>query len=237
MDFGAGVCYNGRRNEAAKGRNDMTVYTRPPVLTADRSLPRKSLVMLMHAAEMQELPLPRLPEGYVFRLYQPGDIEHWARITTIVQEYDTVEAAKAAFSRRFMPQEDALRERCVFVIAPDGTVVATVMAWMFEENGVRYGRVHWVCVDPAHQGKGLGRAIVLWALNRLKEMEPGRDVYLDTQTWSHKAIGLYLRLGFHPVRDQHPVLRKVNEYTETADVLQGVLPDEVMRLFLDASVD
>ena len=73
--------------------------------------------------------------------------------------------------------------------APDGTAVATVMAWMFEENSVRYGRVHWVCVDPAHQGKGLGRAIVLWALNRLK------------------AIGLYLRLGFHPVRDNHPVLR------------------------------
>ena len=215
----------------------MNVYIQPPVLTADRSLPRKSLVMMIRAGEMEGIAQPHLPEGYAFRQYQPGDMRHWARITTIVQEYDTQEAAESAFSRRFLSQEDALRKRCVFVIAPDGTPVATVMAWMLEEDGVRYGRVHWVCVDPAHQGQGLGRAIVLWALNKLKDLEPGRDVYLDTQTWSHKAIGLYLRLGFHPVREGHPVLRKANEYTATADILRTVLPDAVMQLFLDRSLD
>ena len=215
----------------------MNLYTRPPVLTADHSLPRKSLVMLLRAGELAQLPPPSLPEGYAFRLYQPGDVAHWARLMTIVQEYDTQEEAAASFTEAFLYEEAALRERCVFVIAPDGTPVATVMAWMFEEGGVRYGRVHWVCTDPAHQGQGIGRAIVLWALNRLKELEEGADIYLDTQTWSHKAIGLYLRLGFHPVRESHPVLRQANEYTAVADVLRTVLPDAVMQLFLAQSVD
>ena len=207
------------------------MYTRPPVLTADRSLPRRSLVMMMHARELSGIPQPVLPEGYSFRLYEPGDHKHWARITAVVQEYDSAGQAEDAFSRHFLPQEEELRRRCVFVTAPDGQPVATAMAWMFEECGARYGRVHWICADPAHQGKGIGRAIVLWAMNRLALLEPGCDIYLDTQTWSHKAIGLYLRLGFHPVRKTHPVLRIINEYDETAAILRNVLPETTMQLF------
>ena len=209
------------------------MYTRPPVLTADRTLPRESIVMVIHPEEAYSLPKPVLPAGYHFRLYQPGDVQHWARITTIVEEYDTQEQATSAFTRQFLPQEDELCRRCIFVIAPDGTPVATSMAWMFEENGIRYGRVHWICNDPAHQGQGIGRAIVLWALHRLRELEPDRDAYLDTQTWSHKAVGLYLRLGFHPVRKSHPVLQRVNDYDEAIPVLRSVLPEPMMQMFLD----
>ena len=61
------------------------------------------------------------------------------------------------------------------------------------------------------------------------------DTYLDTQTWSHKAIGLYLRMGFHPVRESHPILTRVNEYSGAVEVLKGVLPDETMRQFIDRS--
>ena len=215
----------------------MNPYTKPAVLTADRSLPRRSLVMMMRSAEVDAAPLPRLPEGYAFRLYEPGDAVHWARIATVVEEFLTEEEAEASFTQHFLPEEDELLRRCVFVLAPDGQPVATAMAWTFEEGGQRYGRVHWICNDPAHQGKGIGRAIVLWAVNRLKELEPGLDAYLDTQTWSHKAIGLYLRLGFHPVRESHPVLRHINEYRATAEILRDMLPGTVMEMFMEQSVD
>ena len=215
----------------------MILYTKPAVLTADRSLPRKSLVMMLHSAEIDTAPQPVLPEGYHFRLYEPGDIVHWARITTIVEEFTAQEEAEARFAKQFLPEEDELRRRCVFVIAPDGQPVATAMAWMFEEGGKRYGRVHWICNDPAHQGKGIGKAIVLWAVNRLKELEPGLDAYLDTQTWSHKAIGMYLRLGFHPVRESHPVLRHINEFSATAEILRDVVPGAVMAMFEDRAVE
>ena len=213
------------------------IYTRPPVLTADRSLERRSIVMVLHPEDAGRLPEPTLPEGYAFRLYRPGDEKDWARITTIVEEYDSADKALESFRRSFLPFEEELKRRNVYVIAPDGTAVATSTAWMFEENGKRYGRVHWICNDPAHQGKGIGRAIVLWAIKQLLTLEPDADQYLDTQTWSHKAIGLYLRLGFHPVRKSHEVLRSANEYDEALDILRSVLPDEVSRMFEDRAED
>lgn len=213
------------------------IYTRPPVLTADKSLKRESIVMVLHPEEAARLPDPVLPEGYSFKLYQPGDSREWANITTIVEEFDDIKKAEEFFAKDFLPYEEELKARNVYVIAPDGTAVATSTAWMFEENGQRYGRVHWICNDPAHQGKGIGRAIVLWAIKRLSELEPGLDQYLDTQTWSHKAIGLYLRLGFHPVRKSHPVLNRINDYDEAVEVLRGVVPDEVLEMFVNNAED
>jgi len=210
----------------------MNAYSAPR--TADRSLPRKSLVMYIPAQEMGRCPEPVLPEGYSFRLYRPGDLEDKARLGVLTEEFDTMEQARAHFEKYTPLEEEGERmKRMVFVISPEGKAVATSTAWWFEEEGRRYGRVHWVMTDPDHQGKGLGRAVVAWALCRLHEMENGLDVYLDTQTWSHKAIGLYLRMGFHPAKQDHPVLRAVNEYDGVVQVLRDVLPEETMNLFLD----
>ena len=213
------------------------MYSRPPVLTADKSLPKESIVMMLPAVRAQQVPAPTLPEGYSFRLYQPGDAALWARIAVVCGEYDDEAAAEASFQQMFLSEEEELRRRCVFVIAPDGTAVATSMAWMLEENGRRYARMHWVMNDPAHQGKGIGRAVVTWMIRRLCELEPGLDQYLDTQTWSHKAIGLYLRIGIRPVRKTHPVLRSVNDYDEAVEVLRGVLPEEMLTLFVNEAID
>ena len=130
------------------------IYSRPTALTADRSLPRKSIVMIIHPDEMARVPEPALPDGYAFRTYLPGDEKNWARITTIVDEFSCEQNAENAFRKQFMQDEDALRKRLSFVIAPDGNAIATSMAWNFDENDRHFGRVHWICTDPAHQGKG-----------------------------------------------------------------------------------
>ena len=214
----------------------MKEYSAPK--TADRSLPRKSLVMYIPANEMGRCDQPVLPEGYSFRMYRPGDLEDKARLAVLTEEFDAMDQARAHFEKHNPPEEEQERmRRIVFVISPEGQAVATSTAWWFEENGRRYGRVHWVLADPVHQGKGLGRAVVAWALCRLHELENGLDVYLDTQTWSHKAIGLYLRIGIRPVRKTHPVLRSVNDYDEAVDVLRGVLPEEMLSLFVNEAID
>ena len=217
------------------------IYQRPPVLTADKSLKRESIVMMLPADAAQRTPEPVLPEGYSFRLYQPGDAVNWARSCTVCGEFDRIEDGVRSFEKSFLKEEEETKRRCMFVIAPDGSAVATSMAWMFEENGQRFGRVHWICNDPAHQGKGIGRAIVLWAMKRIAELEPGLDQYLDTQTWSHKAIGLYLRLGFHPVKKSHPILRGANDYDEAVEVLRTIVPDKmpepVFKMFIENAED
>ncbi len=213
------------------------MYRKEAPRTADRSLPRKSLVMKVDPMEISQVPEPRLPAGYLFRFYERGDAENWAHLMTLVREFEEESAGLAFFRKNYMPEEEELRRRLGFVVSPEGEPVATSMAWWFEEEGRRYGRLHWVCTHPDHQGKGLGRAIVAWGMRRTAELEPGLAVYLDTQTWSHKAIGLYLRLGFHPLRGSHPALRHVNEYDAARDILSDVLPPETFRLFLDRSAD
>jgi GNAT superfamily N-acetyltransferase len=56
--------------------------------------------------------------------------------------------------------------------------------------------LQWVAVRPAHQGKGIGAAMVARTIeNALRQCGEG-EVYLHTQTWSHAAVRLYKRLGF-----------------------------------------
>ena len=212
-------------------------YTKAAPLTADRTLPRKSITLVTTPEEIAAAADPVLPEGYYFRFYQPGDDKEWARLMTIVEEFDKEEDGLKSFTEHYMPYEEELKRRQVYICAPDGTPVATSMAWWFEENGQRYGRLHWVCTDPSHQNKGLGRAVVTWAMKRIAELEPGLNVYLDTQTWSHKALGLYMRLGFHPVRDTHPTLKHANEYSAAAEILKDVLPEETYRMYIESSVE
>ena len=213
-------------------------YTKAAPLTADRSLPRKSITLVVSPAEIAAAADPKLPEGYYFRYYQnEADVKEWARLMTKVEEFKAEADGEAYFTKAFLPQEEELKQRQVYICAPDGTPVATSMAWFFEENGVRYGRLHWVCTDPDQQNKGLGRAVVTWAMKRIAELEPGLNAYLDTQTWSHKALGLYMRLGFHPVRDTHPVLKHANEYSAAAEILKDVLPEETYRMYIESSVE
>ena len=55
---------------------------------------------------------------------------------------------------------------CV-VEAPDGSIAAYALAWLDEANGV--GELEPVGTHEAHQRRGLGRAVNLFALQRLRD--------------------------------------------------------------------
>lgn len=60
-------------------------------------------------------------------------------------------------------------------------------------------------VEPGTQGRGIGRGLVQWSVNRARA--DGRDrLVLSTMPWMHVAHGLYERMGFTrtPERDWHP---------------------------------
>jgi len=168
----------------------------------DKSIPCYEFKMQLAAREVPLLPQPNLPTGYGFRHFSgEQDIGNWGRIETAVLEFDTEEAAEDFFSIEFFSKHAAeLERRCIFVTAPTGLPVATSMAWF--TDGGNAGRLHWVAVHPDYQGKSLGRAVVLQALHLLNALEPGKPVWLSTQTWSHKAVKLYHDLGFIIVKDQ-----------------------------------
>ncbi|HEX6762417.1 MAG TPA: GNAT family N-acetyltransferase [Gaiellaceae bacterium] len=108
---------------------------------------------------------PRLPAGYSLRTMAAGvDTEsrsachraafHPSRFTDEV--YDVVRGA--------WPYRADLD--CV-AVAPDGSVAAYALAWLDDANGV--GELEPVGTHPDHRRRGLGRAVCLFALQRLRE--------------------------------------------------------------------
>ena len=114
---------------------------------------------------LEEIEEPRLPQGY--------------RLTTMAEYHDFASrsaAHRTAFSpSRFRDDIYAkVRETqpyradldCV-VVAPDGSVASYTLAWLDEENAV--GEFEPVGTHEDHRRRGLGRAVNLFALQRLRD--------------------------------------------------------------------
>ncbi len=200
----------------------------------DKSLPYKSIVMRMEAAVATRPTPPEPAPSYRIRPFESGDERHWARIETSVGEFPDEAAARAYFERIYLA---GAAERCLFVVTEQGEPVATATAWTEEDASRRQVQLQWVAVDPAHQAKGLGRAIVTAALRQAARFASGEAILLHTQTWSHKALRLYYRLGFRFCRTQTIVMQRkdgtglktyANEFEAAMEVLRRTVePAEI----------
>jgi GNAT superfamily N-acetyltransferase len=166
----------------------------------DKSVPYAGLFMRRPAgAGLSPSPLP---DGFAFSFFEDGDESDWARIETSVLEFDSEFAALLHFKKHYMPHADDLRRRCLFVSNADGSKVATSMAWWHYVAGRRRPWVHWVAVEPRFQGLGIGKAIVSRATQLLVELEGDVDFFLKTQTWSHRAVRVYMANGYEPTDEK-----------------------------------
>ena len=137
-----------------------------------------------------------LPEGYKYVIFKSGDEKEWAEIEASVKEFDRAVDALVYFQKDYMPFLPEVERRTIFIEDGKGEKIATATNW-FAYTGVRRDPwIHWVAVKPAFQGLGLGKAIISEAVRRMIDIEGDRDIYLHTQTWSYKAIGIYMKCGF-----------------------------------------
>ena len=192
----------------------------------DKSIEYKRIVMEMNAKQLSATPEAVLPTGFTFRLHNGSeeDILHWSRIETAVQEFDSQEEAREYFMTEFYPHIDEVQKRCVFILNEDGLPIATASGWFsYDEDGGILNRLHWVAVAPCYQGLGLGKAISTKAINICAKLTPGKKMWLNTQTHSHRAVLMYHKLGFNMLAG-HP------EYDDAMEVLAGVLAPEDMQV-------
>ena len=185
----------------------------------DKSIPYKSIMMVLK----QDIPLlanaPNLPKGYRFAFYQPGDETIWAQLETSVGEFDNIQAALQYFKKEFLPYPKLLAERMSFVYHESGKPCATATAWFHKGGGPI---LHWVSTRPEEQKKGLGSAVVHRALSIARHAYPNEDITLHTQTWSHQAIRLYRKFGFELVKSH----AEGNDYSAAIAVLKQVYPPD-----------
>ncbi len=198
----------------------------------DKTIPYHSIIMKRPYGTVSKEVV--LPEGFSVRTYQPGDENAWAEIETSVFEFDDVQAALKCHSH-YLSQPEELCKRQWFVIAPDGIPAATATAWWSQTANGRVPVVHALACRPEYQGKGLGKAVAIKMLETFYVLEKDREVWLDTQTWSYQAVGLYLDLGFIPLKEA-AYNSVINEYAQALPVLEMKMTSEQYKRFIQAAI-
>ncbi|HHV98971.1 MAG TPA: GNAT family N-acetyltransferase [Clostridiaceae bacterium] len=165
----------------------------------------------------------RLPDSFAFSLFKSGDEKDWAEIETSVGEFDRAVDALVYFQKNYLPYLSELERRCIFIEDDKGKKIGTLTIW-WNYTGVRRDPwIHWVAVRPEYQGLGLGKALVFEGLRRLIEIEGDRDVYLATQTWSYKAINIYIKSGFKITDERGLAGFENNEYDKAIELLKNYI--------------
>lgn len=137
-----------------------------------------------------------LPPGYTLRTYRPGDEMAWADIHRLADRLNPVTAT--LFSEQFGARQEELPRRQFFLLNPSGATVGTATAWSgTDRDGVPCGRVHWVAIVPAEQGRGLAKPLLSAVCCRLLELGH-RQAYLTTSILRPAALNLYFAFGFMP---------------------------------------
>ena len=66
------------------------------------------------------------------------------------------------------------------------------------------------------------------------ELMPGAEIWLDTQTWSYKAVGIYMDLGFIPMKTA--TFNEVpNEYDKAVRVLKDKMRPDIYQRFINTA--
>lgn len=153
-------------------------------------------------------------EGVVVRAIERGDVPALVGIAQRAEEADgfPFRSSESELGFRLFPSEgDAARDTRVFEV--DGTPVAFGVVEFSAEDGDHRRAVLYGEVDPPHRGRGIGRELLAWQLDRATERIGGADqprpafarVYRGAD--EPKADRLMARFGLAPVRWFEDLLR------------------------------
>ena len=81
----------------------------------DKSIPYGNIIMICRGESVKAAQPMELPEGYTYKMYQPGDKMKWAEIEYSVGEFPSVEAAVEYFDKSYLPYEDRMVERSCYI--------------------------------------------------------------------------------------------------------------------------
>jgi ribosomal protein S18 acetylase RimI-like enzyme len=186
----------------------------------DKSIPYYNVIMKRSAGIT--FPNYSLREGYKFTWYVPGEEEKWAEIEASVGEFENTKQGLDYFRTEYMPFLEELKRRLLFIQNEDGEVIGTITSWWNLTGERRDPSIHWFAVKNEYQGLGLGKALVSECLNRLLLLEGDKDIFIHTQTWSYKAIGLYLKASFE-ILESESFGHYKNDYEKSMPILRTVL--------------
>lgn len=144
--------------------------------------------------DLENIPSYRLPAGYSFRYYHPGDEETW--IALQAPFYPPGAITLDVFRKYFGSDAGLLAERQGYLLDSAGRPIGAITAWVYDGfRGPEYGRIHWVCIAKEYQGRGLSKPLLTLACLRLRELGHTK-AYLTTDRLRPVAVRLYRQFGF-----------------------------------------
>lgn len=139
------------------------------------------------------LPEPSLPPGYTIRsLKSPDELDQYERLygfTDVSADFRQVQLSSDEYTQSVVSN-------------PEGEFVAycehSVTRAEWERGSERVGWIDYVGTQEEEQGKGLGEAVLLEALRRLRN-QGAEEAMLVTISDNLPALRLYQKAGFGPV--------------------------------------
>ena len=182
------------------------------------------ILVIMLRDDLTNIPSHPLPEGFSMRGFGEGDRRTWVQIENAAEPFIKITAE--TFDKEFGSDLPAMPRRCCFLVSPDGRDVGTITAW-YERRyaGRRWGRIHWLAIIPEFQGRGLSKAMMTFAVERLRSLGHRRAI-LGTQTPRIAAIKTYLDFGFVPDMAAKDAPRA---WSIVRDVLPHPILDEALK--------
>ena len=109
----------------------------------DRRIPFYNTIL--KCTQYEQTPI-LLPEGYSFDFYRPGYEKAWARLEVEVGDFETAEEAENYFVDNYMSNMEELQKRGIFLLAPDGSVIGSFIAWRDLRQYKMVSSLHWLIV-------------------------------------------------------------------------------------------
>jgi ribosomal protein S18 acetylase RimI-like enzyme len=150
----------------------------------------------LHMVRSGQDPLPAvaLPDGFQVKSSVAEREEDYLR----VMRRSLVRDADREWFRRVFSGDPEYHPADLFILCRGDEPVGAAAAWRHEWKGRRAGLVHMVGVDPSCRRRGVGRALVLLVLHRLRD-KGFHEVLLRTEDFRAPALALYRSLGFRPI--------------------------------------
>ena len=150
------------------------------------------------------LPPLAVPDGIRVRSYQPADAEEVLRVNAAAFASHPEQGAMDAEDLAARMAEDWFDPAGLLVAdAGDGHLLG--FHWT-KRHSPEVGEVYVVGIDPAAQGKGLGKVLTLAGLHHLADTD---EVILYVESDNDPAVAVYSGLGFtHAASDTHVQYRR-----------------------------
>ncbi len=145
-------------------------------------------------------------EGVEVRSFRPEDASEVVRVNAAAFAHHPEQGAmdRAELDERMA--EDWF-DPAGLLVADDGQGGLLGFHWT-KRHSPELGEVYVVGIDPAAQGRGLGRALTLAGLHHLAGLGVA-EVLLYVEADNHAALSTYSRLGFtHADADTHVMYRR-----------------------------